>query len=396
VKKVLCLLPVVMLLWSCDLTPKVSGAVHSVATGREQRPPPGTVAHYGTPATDLYGRAEPEHVSKNDFILKESPDDYRPPPPPAPTPAPEPRQSESAPPRPASDADDPLLVPARIAAAPPPTIIAPETSEVTVQRGDTVFSISRRTNVPVRDLIEANNLRPPYTLAIGQKLQIPGARFHTVRAGETLYSISRAYSVDLSTLARENNIEAPFGLAVGQRLRLPATVTTMAATRTADTPAAAAAPAPAEAPTITETRTVSSRPTGRLPATPARAGTRFAWPVQGRVISPFGAKPNGLFNDGINISARAGTAVRAAENGVIAYAGNELRGMGNLIIIQHAGGWMTVYGHLDTMTVRRGARVNLGEKIGTVGSTGRVTEPQLNFQIRRGTKAYNPTTQLRR
>ena len=367
----------------CDLHHKITEAVPIIARDDGMLPvASGNVSEYGTPpgvASELYGRPETEFADKQDYVP--------PPQPPAPTPR-----------RPA-EADDPLLVPTRVATAPPPTVVAPETSEVIVQRGDTVFAISRRTNVPVRNLIEENNLRPPYTLVIGQKLQIPGARFHTVRAGETLYSISRAYGVDLSSLARANNISAPYGLAVGQRLRLPGEVTPMTAVRTADAPAVAPvtpAAEPAAAPAIAQTPTRSSRPTGRLPATPARAGTRFSWPVQGRIISPFGAKRNGLFNDGINISARAGTPVKAAENGVVAYAGNELRGMGNLIIIQHAGGWMTVYAHLDTMTVRRGARVNVGEKIGTVGSTGRVTEPQLNFQIRRGTKAYNPTTQLRR
>ena len=95
-----------------------------------------------------------------------------------------------------------------------------------------------------------------------------------------------------------------------------------------------------------------------------------------------------MFNDGINIGASRGTAVKAAENGVVAYAGNEVKGMGNLVIIQHSGGWMTVYAHMDSMSVRRGARVSVGQKIGTVGA-------QLHFEIRKGTKAYNPASYLR-
>ena len=103
----------------------------------------------------------------------------------------------------------------------------------------------------------------------------------------------------------------------------------------------------------------------------------------------------GLFNDGINIAASRGTAVNAAENGVVAYAGNEVKGMGNLIIVQHSGGWMTVYAHLDSMTVRRGTKVSVGQKIGTVGETGKVDQPQLHFEIRKGTKAYNPSSYLK-
>jgi murein DD-endopeptidase MepM/ murein hydrolase activator NlpD len=102
-----------------------------------------------------------------------------------------------------------------------------------------------------------------------------------------------------------------------------------------------------------------------------------------------------LFNDGINISAKQGTAVKAAENGVVAYAGNEVKGMGNLIIIQHSGGWMTVYAHMDSMNVKRGTRVNVGQKIGAVGKTGKVDSPQLHFEIRKGTKAYNPNNYLK-
>ena len=129
---------------------------------------------------------------------------------------------------------------------------------------------------------------------------------------------------------------------------------------------------------------------------PARSSSKFTWPVRGTILSHYGAKTGGLYNDGINISAVAGATVVAAENGVVAYAGNEVRGMGNLIIIQHADGWMTVYAHLNSMAVRRGVRVSVGQKIGTVGQTGKVTKPQLHFEIRKGTKSYNPTNYLKK
>ena len=141
---------------------------------------------------------------------------------------------------------------------------------------------------------------------------------------------------------------------------------------------------------------ISSDPTKKLPKINARSSSKFSWPVRGKILSNYGAKSSGLFNDGINIGATRGSAVKAAENGVVAYAGNEVKGMGNLIIVQHEDGWMTVYAHMDSMNVRRGVRVSVGQQIGTVGKTGKVDSPQLHFEIRKGTKAYNPTTYLKK
>ena len=98
----------------------------------------------------------------------------------------------------------------------------------------------------------------------------------------------------------------------------------------------------------------------------------------------------------VNIASAKGTSVVAAENGVVAYAGNEIKGMGNLIIVQHESGWMTVYAHLDSMNVKRGTKVNVGQKIGTVGETGKVDSPQLHFEIRKGTKAYDPISYMKK
>jgi murein DD-endopeptidase MepM/ murein hydrolase activator NlpD len=129
-------------------------------------------------------------------------------------------------------------------------------------------------------------------------------------------------------------------------------------------------------------------------ALPARAGSGFIWPVRGRVISDFGPKGGGLHNDGINIAAARGTPIRAAENGVVVYAGNELRGFGNLVLLRHAGGWMTAYGHADALAVGRGDQVKRGQIIGRVGSTGNVTSPQVHFEIRRGARPVNPREHL--
>jgi murein DD-endopeptidase MepM/ murein hydrolase activator NlpD len=127
---------------------------------------------------------------------------------------------------------------------------------------------------------------------------------------------------------------------------------------------------------------------------PPRAGRAFVWPVRGRVVSDYGPKGGGLHNDGINIAAAQGTPIRAAESGVVVYAGNELRGFGNLILLQHADGWMTTYAHADEIVVQRGEQVRRGQVIGKVGATGNVTSPQVHFEIRRGSRAVNPHEHL--
>ncbi len=114
------------------------------------------------------------------------------------------------------------------------------------------------------------------------------------------------------------------------------------------------------------------------------------------MVSGFGVKSKGLHNDGINIAAPRGAAVVAAENGIVAYAGNELRGFGNLLLVKHSGGWLTAYAHNERLLVKRGERVRKGQRIADVGSTGTVSTPQLHFELRKGRRAVNPRKHLRR
>jgi len=132
------------------------------------------------------------------------------------------------------------------------------------------------------------------------------------------------------------------------------------------------------------------------PDPPARTAAVFAWPVDGEVISRFGTAGSGLRNDGINIAVPRGTVVRAAEAGVVVYAGNELRGFGNLVLIKHGDGWMTAYAHADALLVEKGRQVRRGEPIARVGSSGNVDRPQLHFEIRRGQRAVDPLDHLPR
>lgn len=262
----------------------------------------------------------------------------------------------------------------RNAATPTPARVKLQT--VNVGAGDTLYSISRKYSVPVNDLAVMNDLVPPFRLTVGQKLRVPNLE---AAAAVKKTESSSEYGTPKKAVAGKDG--APTNIPVSAEGAANNHVPKQSvAQKTQSTP---------------KTK-ISSDPKKKLPVIAARSSSKFSWPVRGKILSGFGAKPNGLVNDGINIAASRGTTVKAAENGVVAYAGNEVKGMGNLIIIQHSGGWMTVYAHLDSMALRRGARVNVGQKIGTVGASGKVDQPQLHFEIRKGTKAYNPSQYLKK
>jgi murein DD-endopeptidase MepM/ murein hydrolase activator NlpD len=143
----------------------------------------------------------------------------------------------------------------------------------------------------------------------------------------------------------------------------------------------ASAATPPEAP-IAEAPVKSAEATGALPG--------FRWPVRGRVIAGYGAKNNGKQNDGINLAVPEGTPVKAAEDGVVAYAGNELKGYGNLVLIRHSNGFVTAYAHASELLVKRGETIKRGQTIAKSGQSGEVASPQLHFEIRKGSTPVDP------
>ncbi|HXE27581.1 MAG TPA: LysM peptidoglycan-binding domain-containing M23 family metallopeptidase [Stellaceae bacterium] len=304
------------------------------------------------------------------------------------------------------------------AAAPPPALVPqehlPHPNQIAVAKGDTLYTIARRYDVPLRSIIDANHLDPPFRVAAGTTLDLPQERFHVVKQGDTLYGISRLYGVEVSTLASLNRLDPPYALRAGETLYLPASVEPPDKSTTA----VAAAPDNAETPEAPGPKPDNGmavvpgappekpgQPSGQREASaapppeptrlaPARTGKGFDWPVQGKIIERYGTGPNGAHNDGINIAARRGEPVRAADAGVVAYAGNELRGYGNLVLIKHPGGYMTAYAHNSQLLVKRGQVVKRGQEIAKAGSTGTVDSPQVHFEIRRGTRAIDPTSLL--
>jgi murein DD-endopeptidase MepM/ murein hydrolase activator NlpD len=267
-----------------------------------------------------------------------------------------------------------------------------------VRRGDTVYSIARAHDLPIRSLIDTNGLRPPYEIKVGQRLKIPAGRFHVVQRGETAYSISRMYNVDVTSLTNLNRIPAPYTIKVGQKLQVPSREPAPAASAPVAVaggpvplarPSGTAATAPAQTASNT---TVKKDP---LPSPPAATGS-FVWPVEGKILSTYGPKANGLHNDGVNIAAETGAPVRASQSGVVAYSGNELKGYGNLLLVRHDNGWMTAYAHNSKLLVNRGDTVTRGQTISLAGNSGSVVTPQVHFEVRQGAKAIDPQSVIGR
>ncbi len=315
-------------------------------------------------------------------------------------------------------------------------------SQYVVQAEDTLPDLAARYGVSQSDLVSINNLTPPYTLKPGQTLNIP--------------SQSESSNLPAMTAAAVPP-PSPSGSVSSAPLPAPgAPVSTTVPKATGGTVSAAPLPAPTviapSAPTVTPPKPVSPTPVPstpkatplpptptapvesvETPAAPAKtrtataptkaktpeqieaeteaaveaaeaaksagpaAGTGkgpFVWPVQGKVIGAFGSSKDGMKNDGINIAAPNGAPVVAAADGTIAYAGNELRGFGNMILIRHDGGYVTAYAHNASLLVKKGDKVKRGQTIARVGQTGAVFGPQLHFEIRKGTQPVDPMSFL--
>jgi murein DD-endopeptidase MepM/ murein hydrolase activator NlpD len=194
----------------------------------------------------------------------------------------------------------------------------------------------------------------------------PAVMRYQVKPGDNLYRISKAYGVPVGELARENDIKDPSRIEVGTNLVVPH------ATR--------------ELPVqmITPDRTRADRPMD-LPG----GVTPFAWPVaKGVLSSRFGTRGQG-HHDGVDISCPDGTPVRAARAGRVLYS-DTLRGYGNLIILEHDGGWATVYAHNRENRARVGQAVKQGDVIAAVGESGKTSGPNLHFEVRKDNVACNP------
>ncbi|HVP83501.1 MAG TPA: M23 family metallopeptidase [Rhizomicrobium sp.] len=235
---------------------------------------------------------------------------------------------------------------------------------VSVRDGDTIYSIAGRYGVSVADLIDANDLTDKNRIYTGEVLRIPGEARRPIYADRAPVPrpkprYGRTAPVITLTSYRPHDDGSDAGDADSVIDRLANSPNDRDVSAYQD----------------------SSRDNGYA---------RFAWPVSGRVISPFGASTTGERNDGINIAADRGTPIHAAADGVVTYSGNELKGYGNLVLIKHTDGYVTAYAHAERTLVSRGDKVSRGQVIAYTGETGDVTEPQLHFEIRHDTKPVDP------
>ena len=324
-------------------------------------------------------------------------------------------------------------VPPRSVAAARPA--SPNGTTIIVGTSDTLDGLAKRYNVSAAAILQANGYKGPRVLSPGQQLIIPKqaavavaapalappvskpvaaaagpSSVHIVNRGDTLMSIARRNNVPVGELAKANNLDQSARLSLGMKLTVPGSksaavapaaqpVAAAAIVQPVAPPAAtkmAAAGGPPQAarlaqattnvaeekPVVEAASVKSSEATGALPT--------FRWPVRGKVITSYGAKTNGKSNDGINLAVPEGTPVKAAEDGVVAYSGNELKGYGNLVLVRHSNGYVTAYAHASELMVKRGDTIKRGQIIAKSGQSGEVGSPQLHFEIRKGSSPVDP------
>ncbi|WMT71258.1 peptidoglycan DD-metalloendopeptidase family protein [Bradyrhizobium sp. Ash2021] len=320
------------------------------------------------------------------------------------------------------------VAPRSVAAAHNP---ASSGTTIIVGTSDTLDILAKRYNVSSAAILQANGYKGPRALSPGQQLIIPRQStvvatpapavappvskpvaavtapptVHVVNHGDTLRSIAHRNHVSVAELAKANNLDQSAKLSLGMKLNVPGAKTAAAASAApavATVPAAVAPPAGKMAAAAPQQSVRMAQATGNVeqpaaaeapavkPSEATGALPTFRWPVRGKVITTYGAKTNGKSNDGINLAVPEGTPVKAAEDGVVAYSGNELKGYGNLVLVRHANGYVTAYAHASELLVKRGDTIKRGQIIAKSGQSGEVGSPQLHFEIRKGSSPVDP------
>ena len=305
-----------------------------------------------------------------------------------------------------------------------------------VKKGDTLWTIARKFNTSVQAIMEANGLNENSILQIGQKIVLPATLAtavernetattitHIVKQGESLWLISRFYGVSIKSIMDANGLNENSILQVGMRLAIPG----IAVSKVASGNKVAAVPQEnyevyhiqsgdtlwalsrrfrvsvetlARANGLTEKSILKVGQAIKIPSSVPKQYVKvdnqggFLWPVRGRISSRFGPRGRS-FHNGIDIIAPSGTLIRAAQSGVVSFSGT-MRGYGRVVIIDHPGGWQTVYAHNSVNLVARGQRVNQGDPIGKVGRTGNATTTHLHFEVRRNGRCMDPLQFLRK
>jgi murein DD-endopeptidase MepM/ murein hydrolase activator NlpD len=315
-------------------------------------------------------------------------------------------------------------------------------SRITLRPGETIASLSRRYGVPEKAILEVNGLSSASKVSAGQSVLIPtfsrgkpiaaakpvaapmkrpdtqaparaavksAGGSYTVVSGDTLSAIAARTGASVTGIKQVNNLTTD-NIRIGQRLLIPglsadkSTETAKAtnidpmvtgSVKKASKEEKVAGYTPPKSAARSESGSITTIETRETAAAPEATGvSAMRWPVQGKVVSAFGSNSGGKPNDGIDISVPSGTAVKAAENGVVIYAGDGLKELGKTILVRHSDGVVTVYGHVSELNVKRGETVRRGQQIASSGMSGAAKQPQLHFEVRKNSKPVNPSTYL--
>ncbi|MEO5939216.1 MAG: M23 family metallopeptidase [Sphingomonas sp.] len=297
--------------------------------------------------------------------------------------------------------------------APPAWVAQPVTpdartipsSTYIVQPGDTLRGVAEHLGAGSENIAEANDLTAPFTIRPGQRLIVPGGRYHFVRPGQSGIAIARAYGVKWADIVAANGLAEPYVLRSGRRILIPGgTRPQTLAERAAafkidlgDIATGGGEPAIREGDRAPRAATMVRAP---LPSTvpiaaPGTLNGPFFWPVStGNVVKRFGAGASGERNDGINIAVPIGTSIKAVADGVVIYTATGVPGLGGLVMVKHGDGWTSVYGHASRILVQRGQAVKRGQSLALSGDTGLADRPELHFELRKGRTPVDPLSKL--
>ncbi|MGH2342639.1 peptidoglycan DD-metalloendopeptidase family protein [Segnochrobactraceae bacterium EtOH-i3] len=288
---------------------------------------------------------------------------------------------------------------AAAAAAAPVAAAASKASAGTsyvVKSGDSLRAVAKRNGLSYKELAAANGLEPTSELKIGQKIVIPGAGTTAAATAAATTAAAAPGKLGIPKAPPASTLQAQ---AQAQATAVAAPVAAVkaapvAAVKAAPTQVAALPAQMSDAGSAVQSAAKAAAAPDPEEAEVGSPKTGFRWPARGRVVSGFGKKPNGESNDGINLAVPEGTPVKAAEEGVVVYSGNELQGYGNLVLVRHSNGWVTAYAHNSELLVSKGDTVKRGQVISKAGATGNVTSPQLHFELRKGSRPVDPTPYL--
>ena len=262
-------------------------------------------------------------------------------------------------------------------------------STYTVKRGDTLFYIAWVTGNDFRDLAQRNNVPAPYALNVGQVLQVGNASGQPI-TGENAVSQASARASGGATATTTSAQKSTAVVASQPTITYSESSGEQSATKMLPNNKPATTTTTVVAPVTAPTTVSTTQPTASSTSTSSPISA-WRWPTDGKVIENFSGAEGG--NKGIDIAGSKGQAIVATADGRVVYAGNALRGYGNLIIIKHNDDYLSAYAHNDTMLVREQQEVKAGQKIATMGSTG-TSSTRLHFEIRYKGKSVNPLQYL--